>query len=84
MSEYAIYDVFTDRAFGGNPLAVVFDGGKYNDEQMQRIARELIFRKPAFFVQRTRLAIPHGCAIHAGTGTAIRRPSHSWYGCGAC
>lgn len=48
MSDFAIYDVFTDRAFGGNPLAVVFAGNGYDDAQMQRIASEFNLSETSF------------------------------------
>lgn len=32
-------DVFTDRPFSGNPLAVVLDADRLTTEQMQSIAR---------------------------------------------
>ena len=35
---YITVDVFTDRAFGGNPLAVVLDAGGLSTAQMQAIA----------------------------------------------
>ncbi len=35
---YVTVDVFTDRAFGGNPLAVVLDAGGLSTAQMQAIA----------------------------------------------
>ncbi len=35
-------DVFTDRIFGGNPLAVILDATGLADAEMQAIARELI------------------------------------------
>ncbi len=42
---YVTVDVFTDRAFGGNPLAVVLDAGGLSTAQMQAIASELqLFR----------------------------------------
>ncbi|WP_193176616.1 PhzF family phenazine biosynthesis protein [Oricola nitratireducens] len=49
---YAIYDVFTDRALAGNPLAVVFDADGLDDGAMQQIAREFnlsetVFIRPA-------------------------------------
>jgi len=49
---YAIYDVFTDEALTGNPLAVVFDAEGLADEAMQAIAREFnlsetVFIRPA-------------------------------------
>ncbi|HEX7107902.1 MAG TPA: PhzF family phenazine biosynthesis protein, partial [Aestuariivirga sp.] len=33
-------DVFTNRRFGGNPLAVVLDADHLSTEQMQTITRE--------------------------------------------
>lgn len=38
--DFHILDVFTDRRFGGNPLAVVLDAQALTGEQMQSIARE--------------------------------------------
>ena len=37
---YITVDVFTDRAFGGNPLAVVLDSSGLSTAQMQAIATE--------------------------------------------
>jgi trans-2,3-dihydro-3-hydroxyanthranilate isomerase len=37
---YVTVDVFTDRPFGGNPLAVVLDAGGLSTAQMQAIASE--------------------------------------------
>ena len=37
---FATLDVFTDRRFAGNPLAVVFDADALDDARMQTIARE--------------------------------------------
>ncbi|HKS99508.1 MAG TPA: PhzF family phenazine biosynthesis protein [Rugosimonospora sp.] len=41
---YEVVDVFTDRPFTGNPLAVVFDAESLSVDQFQAIARE--FRLP--------------------------------------
>jgi trans-2,3-dihydro-3-hydroxyanthranilate isomerase len=41
-------DVFTDRALGGNPLAVFPDGRDLSSEQMQRVARELNLSETVF------------------------------------
>lgn len=41
-------DVFTDRIFGGNPLAVFPDGQGLSTEQMQRTARELNLSETVF------------------------------------
>src|SRR5258708_1322578 len=38
---FATVDVFTDRQFGGNPLAVVPDARGLTSEQMQGVAAEL-------------------------------------------
>jgi len=41
-------DVFTDRVFGGNPLAVFLDGRGLDDERMQQIAREMNLSETVF------------------------------------
>ncbi len=53
---YVIADVFTDRPFQGNPLAVVLDADGLAGEQMQAIAREFAYSETAFVLR------PHvGC-----------------------
>lgn len=46
--DYELVDVFTDRAFGGNPLAVFLDGSGVADETMQAIAKELNLSESTF------------------------------------
>jgi len=46
--EYFLCDVFTDRAFGGNALAVFPHADGLTAEQMQKIAREFNFSESAF------------------------------------
>jgi trans-2,3-dihydro-3-hydroxyanthranilate isomerase len=41
-------DVFTDRAFTGNPLAVFPEAEGITDEQMQQIAREMNLSETVF------------------------------------
>src|SRR5438445_9404242 len=41
-------DVFTDRRFGGNPLAVVLDGRGLSTRQMQSIAAEFNLAETTF------------------------------------
>lgn len=41
-------DVFTDRAFGGNPLGVVLDAGGLSTAQMQAIATEFNYSETTF------------------------------------
>ncbi|MET0970251.1 MAG: PhzF family phenazine biosynthesis protein [Tardiphaga sp.] len=45
---YITVDVFTDRAFGGNPLGVVLDAGGLSTAQMQAIAREFNYSETTF------------------------------------
>ena len=45
---YYTADVFSDRPFGGNPLAVFPEAQGLNDEQMQAIARELNLAETTF------------------------------------
>src|SRR6201995_1029477 len=45
---YVTVDVFTDRPFGGNPLAVVLDAVGLSTDQMQSIAREFNYSETTF------------------------------------
>src|SRR5215470_6178147 len=45
---YVTVDVFTDRAFGGNPLAVVLDAEGLSTAQMQAIAIEFNYSETTF------------------------------------
>lgn len=47
-------DVFTERVFGGNPLAVVFDAAGLSDAEMQAIAREMNCSETTFLLPPTR------------------------------
>ena len=47
-------DVFTDRVFGGNPLAVVFEAAGLSDAEMQAIAREMNCSETTFLLPPTR------------------------------
>jgi trans-2,3-dihydro-3-hydroxyanthranilate isomerase len=48
--EYVLVDVFTDRKFGGNQLAVFRDGTGVRDELMQAAAKELNLPETTFVV----------------------------------
>lgn len=48
MTEFLIYDVFTDEAFGGNQLAVHPDASAVPEDQLQNIAREFNFSETTF------------------------------------
>ena len=47
-ARYLLVDVFTDKPFGGNPLAVFLDGEDVPERLMQRIARELNLSETTF------------------------------------
>ncbi|MCF6443831.1 PhzF family phenazine biosynthesis protein [Nereida sp. MMG025] len=48
MLRFHTYDVFTDRAFAGNPLAIVEGADGLSDTQMQTIAREFNLSETIF------------------------------------
>ena len=48
MSEFLVYDVFTDRPFGGNPLAVLPRAETIPENRLQGIAREFNFSETVF------------------------------------
>lgn len=50
---YEIVDVFTDRPFTGNPLAVVFDADGLATAQLQAIAREFNLSETVFVLPAT-------------------------------
>jgi trans-2,3-dihydro-3-hydroxyanthranilate isomerase len=79
---YHLVDVFTDRAFGGNPLAVFTDGTGIPDSLMQAIAKELNLSETTFVLPpddkkhdcRVRIFTPGGelpMAGHPTVGTAF-------------
>src|SRR5579863_941983 len=48
LRRYVTVDVFTDRAFGGNPLAVVLDAGGLSAAQMHAITLEFNYSETTF------------------------------------
>ncbi|WP_099827573.1 PhzF family phenazine biosynthesis protein [Oceaniglobus indicus] len=48
MTDYIVYDVFTDRPFGGNPLAIITDARGLAEDALQKIAREFNFSETTF------------------------------------
>lgn len=61
-------DVFTDRIFGGNPLAVFLDGRGLVDGEMQAIAREMNLSETTFVLPPTR----PDCAVRVRIFTPAR------------
>ena len=79
---YHLVDVFTDRAFGGNPLAVFTDGRGIPDGLMQSIAKEMNLSETTFVLPpddakhdfRVRIFTPKSelpMAGHPTVGTAF-------------
>src|SRR5262245_7830634 len=79
---YCHLDVFTDRPFGGNQLAVVLDGRGLDAGIMQTIAKEMNFSETTFVLPpeaegtsfRVRIFTPHEelpMAGHPTIGTAF-------------
>ena len=70
-------DVFTNRRFGGNPLAVVLDAGALSTEQMQTICREFNLSETIFVMKpedpantaKVRIFFPGGEMAFAGHPT---------------
>ena len=50
---YEVVDVFTDRPFAGNPLAVVFGAEALGKDQMQALAKEFHLSETAFVLPPT-------------------------------
>jgi trans-2,3-dihydro-3-hydroxyanthranilate isomerase len=79
---FVTVDVFTDRRFGGNPLAVFPEAGGLSDEQMQLIAAEFNYAETTFVLPpedpahtaRVRIFTPKAelpFAGHPNVGTAF-------------
>jgi trans-2,3-dihydro-3-hydroxyanthranilate isomerase len=78
---YSLVDVFTDRPFGGNPLAVFSDGRGLSDSEMQALAKELNLSETTFILPsetsadyRVRIFTPSAelpMAGHPTIGTAF-------------
>jgi trans-2,3-dihydro-3-hydroxyanthranilate isomerase len=77
---YVTADVFTDRQFGGNPLAVVLDGRGLTGDEMLAVTREFNYSETTFVLPperggaaRVRIFTPGGevpFAGHPTVGTA--------------
>lgn len=81
MTDYLVYDVFTARPFGGNPLAIVPNASELDEGQLQKVAREFNFSETVFLyppdaggVARVRIFTPTmevPFAGHPTIGTAV-------------
>jgi trans-2,3-dihydro-3-hydroxyanthranilate isomerase len=62
---FAQFDVFSSRAFEGNPLAVFPDGRGLSDQQMQAVAREMNLSETTFI-------LPRDPAVERESGVRVR------------
>ena len=80
--DYVTLDVFTDKIFGGNPLAVLPNAEGLTAEQMQAVAREFNYSETTFVLppededntRRVRIFTPLAeipFAGHPNIGTAV-------------
>ena len=80
--DFVTLDVFTDRLFGGNPLAVLPDARGLSAAQMQTIAREFNYSETTFVLppedenntRKVRIFTPNSeipFAGHPNVGTAV-------------
>lgn len=53
---YRLVNVFAETAFGGNPLAVIEDGGALSDQEMQLVARQFNLSETTFVLPSSRAA----------------------------
>ncbi|MEV4631409.1 PhzF family phenazine biosynthesis protein [Micromonospora sp. NPDC049523] len=90
---YEIVDVFTDRPFAGNPLAVVFDAQSLATEQMQIIAREFNLSETVFVLPSTASTATYRARIftperelpfagHPSIGASVTARRRGWFGAG--
>jgi len=77
---FTTYDVFTDTAFAGNPLAVVWDADALSDAQMQTIAREFNLSETVFV--RAPENAQHAASVRIFTpGKELPFAGHPTIGC---
>ena len=80
MLRYKVVDVFTDRPFTGNPLAIVFDAADLAGEQMQAIAREFNLSETIFVLPPTVPEATYRVRIFT-PGTELPFAGHPSVGC---
>jgi trans-2,3-dihydro-3-hydroxyanthranilate isomerase len=90
---YEIVDVFTDRPFAGNPLAVVYGAADLAGDQMHTLAREFNLAETVFVLPptveratyRARIFTPEGevpFAGHPSVGAAVTSMRRGLFGAG--
>ncbi|MER7457266.1 PhzF family phenazine biosynthesis protein [Micromonospora sp. NPDC126480] len=90
---YEIVDVFTDRPFAGNPLAVVFGADGLATEQMQALALEFNLSETVFVLPPTQAGATYRARIftpvdelpfagHPSVGAAVTASRRGLFGAG--
>ncbi|RIV31320.1 PhzF family phenazine biosynthesis protein [Micromonospora radicis] len=90
---YEIVDVFTDRPYAGNPLAVVFGADGLATEQMQALAREFNLSETVFVLPATQVGATYRARIftptaelpfagHPSVGAAVTASRRGLFGVG--
>jgi trans-2,3-dihydro-3-hydroxyanthranilate isomerase len=90
---YEVVDVFTDRPFTGNPLAVVFGADQLDKDQLQALAREFHLSETVFILPptqpgatyRARIFTPEAelpFAGHPSVGAAVTQLRRGVFGPG--
>ncbi|WP_200215295.1 PhzF family phenazine biosynthesis protein [Micromonospora coerulea] len=90
---YEIVDVFTDRPFAGNPLAVVFGAEGLATEQMQALALEFNLSETVFVLPPTQVGATYRARIftpaaelpfagHPSVGAAVTASRRGMFGVG--
>src|SRR5579872_4992600 len=80
--DFALVDVFTDRPFGGNQLAVFPDAAGMSDATMQQLAREFNFSETTFVLPPADPS--HTCRVRIFTpGTELPFAGHPTVGTAA-
>jgi trans-2,3-dihydro-3-hydroxyanthranilate isomerase len=88
--DYDIVDVFTDRPFAGNPLAVVFGADGLATEQMQALANEFHLSETVFVLPATTREATYRARIftperelpfagHPSVGAAVTQMRHGHF-----
>ncbi|WP_446212523.1 PhzF family phenazine biosynthesis protein [Micromonospora sp. IBSANI012] len=91
---YEIVDVFTDRPFAGNPLAVVFGAEGLATEQMQALAQEFNLSETVFVLPPTQVGATYRARIftpaaelpfagHPSVGAAVTASRRGMFGVGS-
>ena len=79
MTQYLVYDVFTQSRFGGNPLAVVLGAENIPEENLLKIAGEFNLPETTFVYAPENPEHTAGVNIRTRGRIALCGPSDGWY-----